>query len=145
MAEKTVSLLSSNASYKQIQLTNQVASVFAYVDENMLDLIIRNLVSNAIKFCSAGDKIVLSSNQSNGMIKLSVSDTGIGMSEAELQKIFGNQMISVQGSNEEVGVGLGLMLCKEFVEMNGGEIGVQSEQGKGSTFWFTLKKSQMIS
>jgi two-component system, sensor histidine kinase and response regulator len=113
----------------------------ANADADTIQSVLRNLVSNAIKFCQTGSSITLHAESQNGHIKLSVNDTGVGIKSEDLPKIFSNQVFTTQGTSGESGTGLGLMLCKEFVEKNGGKIGVDSTWGKGTSFWFTLPVS----
>ena len=99
----------------------------------------RNLLSNAIKFTPAGGHITISSVHDAGSVNISVKDTGIGMSEEQISSLFClEQSVPVTGSSEEKGTGLGLLLCKEFVDMHGGVIRAESVPGKGTTFSFTL-------
>jgi signal transduction histidine kinase len=103
-------------------------------------VILRNLILNAIKFCEPNDKIEVRAERENEMVRVFVSDTGQGIPLENLEKLFGFSHLSTMGTKEEVGVGLGLVLCKEFVEKLGGSIRVSSAQGHGSTFEFTLPK-----
>ncbi len=111
----------------------------ACADEMMIDLVIRNLVENAIKFCRKGDRIHLSATKENDFIKIAVSDTGQGIPADSQEKLF-NKLIThtTFGTAQEKGSGLGLLLCKELVEKNGGAIGFTSTAGEGSIFYFTV-------
>jgi signal transduction histidine kinase len=112
-------------------------NVFADID--MLKAVLRNLVSNAIKFTNNGGAINISAVQTHSNILISVSDNGIGIAPDNLTKLFDiSQVLKTTGTAEETGTGLGLLLCKEFVEKHGGKIWVESEVGKGSEFKFTL-------
>ena len=137
---KTKMLYNSIGTKKGISLTIDVddrISVFA--DLNMLETILRNLISNAIKFSSSEDKIHISAKEENNFVKISVADTGIGMSKEITDKLFQVGFnVTTAGTENETGSGLGLILCKEFIDLNKGEISVESEPGKGSTFSFTL-------
>ncbi len=106
----------------------------------MLQAIIRNLVSNALKFTSKGGKITISAQSlEDDGIEVSIQDTGIGMNPDLLSKLFRiDEKISRKGTNDEPSTGLGLILCKEFVEKHQGMIRVESEVGKGSIFYFTI-------
>lgn len=131
--------LNEVALQKNIVITNHVdESTSVYADRDMLDLIIRNLISNAIKFCNAGDKIQIWSSVENSHVKVCVEDTGVGIDAHSLKKLFGSQVSSTPGTRNEKGTGLGLILCREFVEMNNGKIWAESTPGKGSQFFFTL-------
>ena len=110
----------------------------ALADANMIKTIIRNLLGNAIKFCRSNDCITLSAQKNGKATLIKVSDTGIGISPNNLSKLFGSSTITTKGTANEKGSGLGLTLCKDFVEKNHGKIWAESEVGKGSTFYFTL-------
>lgn len=115
-------------------------SVFA--DMDMLKTIMRNLVSNAIKFTNNGGSIIIDAKENSGIVLVSVSDNGIGIKPDKLSNLFDiSQKQTTKGTEEESGTGLGLILCKEFVEINGGKIWAESEYGKGSDFKFTLSLS----
>ena len=105
----------------------------------MLKAILRNLVSNAIKFTNPNGKIKLSAEKVNQDILFSVSDNGVGIDEERLKKLFDiSQFQTTLGTAKEKGTGFGLLLCKEFVDKQGGKIWVESEIGKGSIFYFTI-------
>jgi two-component system, sensor histidine kinase and response regulator len=105
----------------------------------MLKTVLRNLVSNAIKFTNNGGAIKINEEESSGNVTISVSDNGIGIKPDNLAKLFDiSQGQTTKGTAEETGTGPGLLLCKEFVEKHGGTIWVVSEVGKGSHFKFTL-------
>ena len=113
-----------------------------FADINMFKGVLRNLVSNAIKFTNIGGSININAEQMDSNVTISVSDNGIGIAPAGLAKLFDiAQFISTKGTENETGTGLGLLLCKEFVEKHGGKIWVESEAGKGSDFKFTLPAS----
>jgi len=112
-------------------------NVFADID--MVKTVLRNLVSNAIKFTNTGGTISITANQIDSNMTVSVSDNGIGIAPRSLKKLFEmSEVITTKGTANETGTGLGLLLCKEFVEKHGGKIWVESEEGKGSDFKFTL-------
>lgn len=110
-------------------------------DQNMLSTILRNLITNAIKFSYSGGRIVLSVTDYDEFVEFEVADNGIGMEEDVRRKLFNSNINqSHEGTVHEQGTGLGLVICKEFVEKHGGVIWVDSELGKGSTFKFTISK-----
>lgn len=110
-----------------------------YADRAMVSTVVRNLLSNAIKFTGVGGKIVISATKDNGQMLFKVSDTGVGMEKKAMEKLFRiDESLSMPGTMDERGTGLGLLICKEFIEKNGGRIWAESEPGKGSTFSFTL-------
>jgi PAS domain S-box-containing protein len=111
----------------------------ALADPAMLDGVLRNLVSNALKYTPTGGSIEIAAERKDGVAEISVRDTGVGMEPAVAARLFeGSTNASTRGLDNESGAGLGLAICKEFVERHGGEIGVESEPGRGTTFRFTL-------
>ncbi|MCA4896563.1 MAG: tetratricopeptide repeat-containing sensor histidine kinase [Cytophagales bacterium] len=141
LADNNIKLLSS-LHYKKIKITNKVTPLsFALGDSNMINLVVRNLLTNAIKFSEAGDLIEVDAKLDGENYIVSVKDSGVGISP-EVQKILFEKTsgYSTRGTANEKGTGLGLILCKEFVERNGGKIWLESELGKGSRFFFTIKK-----
>jgi signal transduction histidine kinase len=117
--------------------TQNETNIFADID--MLKAVMRNLVSNAIKFTNTGGQIDISAEINNSNITITISDNGVGIEPANLTKLFDiSQIHTTTGTAEEEGTGLGLVLCKQFVEKHGGEIWVESKYGKGSEFKFTL-------
>ncbi|PIY12725.1 MAG: hypothetical protein COZ18_01355 [Flexibacter sp. CG_4_10_14_3_um_filter_32_15] len=125
---------------KDLSFTNQVAQeTIVYADKNMIDLVIRNLVANAIKFCRKTDTILVKSEETaNDFLIIQVVDTGIGISKENKTKIFNEENFTTLGTHKEKGTGIGLKLCKEFIEGNGGKIWIDSEEGKGTIFSFSL-------
>jgi len=111
-----------------------------FADENMLTSAIRNLMSNSVKFTKKGGKITVhATEKDNNTVEISVGDTGIGMNNTMLGKLFDpTSNSSRKGTEGELSTGLGLIICKDFVEKNGGKIWAESEEGKGSTFYFTV-------
>jgi signal transduction histidine kinase len=140
IAELNHSLATANAEQKQIILRNLVAKdTLAYADRDMIDTVFRNLVSNALKFTHSGGSIEVSSTQHETEIEIAISDTGTGITKEDLAKLFRIDLKHTHlGTAGEQGTGLGLILCKELVEKNGGRIWVESEAGKGTTFRFTV-------
>jgi signal transduction histidine kinase len=145
LTEKIITLSLPNANKKEIKLINNISkSTVAFADQSMLEIIIRNLVNNALKYCNTGGQIEVSSYVDDNKLSISVQDNGIGMDEATKANIFKiNTISSKRGTGGEKGTGLGLGLCKEFVEKHGGKICVESEEGKGSTFSFTLPEREI--
>lgn len=143
VARLNVNLFSGYAKQKNITLNQAIREdIFAYGDYGMVNTVIRNLVHNAVKFSHPGGKVhVLSSNEDENFIEISISDTGVGIKEEHFAHLFRiDSKFKEKGTSGEIGNGLGLPLCKEFIEKNGGEIWLESEFGKGSTFKFTLPK-----
>lgn len=137
---QNIELLKASARKKQIVLVNQVDSqIHVKADEDMINTIMRNLLTNALKFTNKNGSITISATSKDGKVEISVKDTGVGMDENTRKKLFRlDETLSTTGTDNETGTGLGLVLCKEFVEKHGGQISVVSELGKGSEFIFTL-------
>lgn len=133
-------LLGGAIEQKSISILKRAPSrVAVFADKKMIDTVLRNLISNAIKFTYPGGKITVSVEEKQNELLVSVSDTGVGISKANCEKLFKiDQTYSTTGTNKEKGTGLGLILCKEFVEKHGGKIWVESMEKRGSTFYFTL-------
>jgi signal transduction histidine kinase len=129
---------------KKIGILNNIpANMKVFADKNLLSTILRNLISNAIKFTPHGGYITLSAEKADGYANISVSDTGIGMTKEQLDKMFKlDTNLTKEGTSEEKGTGLGLILCKEFVEIHKGNIRVESVPDKGSIFTFSLPYNQ---
>lgn len=140
LTEENINLLNANAANKDIILRNEMDSdITAIGDKNTVNLILRNLISNAIKFTPNGGEVTIINDSEEEFIKVMVIDNGVGISAKKLPNLFIQHVsASTKGTANEKGTGLGLMLCKEFVEKNGGEIWVESEEGNGSCFTFTL-------
>ena len=137
----TIDFILPLAQKKNIVVKNLVQeNLFVKADVNMLTTVIRNILSNAVKFTPNGGQILLSAQKhKDGNVEISITDNGVGMNEEQLEKIFKiDEKYKTQGTNNETGTGLGLIICKEFVEKHKGEIEVKSEVGKGSTFSFTI-------
>ncbi|MEI7811039.1 MAG: HAMP domain-containing sensor histidine kinase [Ignavibacteria bacterium] len=138
-----ISLIVKRGKQKGIEIIPENHIVFA--DEAMLDSILRNLLSNAVKFTECGGKVIVKARESedNKMVEISVADNGIGMPENLFSKLFKiDEKVGREGTDGESSTGLGLLLCKEFVEKHGGNIWVESLDRKGSTFYFTLPAGQ---
>jgi len=135
-----VSFLEIQAINKDITILNKVEkNIHVKADENMLDTILRNLISNAIKFTQPKGEIQIFSSSKNDFAEITVKDNGVGMTETEIAAIFSvNEISSSLGTSNEQGSGLGLILCKDFVESHGGKIWVESVVDEGSEFKFTL-------
>lgn len=140
-----IKTLNIQANQKHISiLANLEDNYFVRGDKNMLNTIIRNLINNALKFTPQGGviKIGVNPHYAEDEIMVYVKDNGIGMEEAVFSKLFkNNQKVSVPGTDNEPGTGLGLLLCREFVEKHDGKIWAESEFGVGSTFYFTIKNN----
>ncbi len=146
IADKNVELLEANATHKNVALRNEVTEkLMVLADENMIDTIIRNLISNAIKFTPPGGSITVSTLEQDGFVEISITDTGIGIPKENLDNLFKIDVnTSTEGTDGEMGTGLGLIMCKEMVEKNGGRIWVESEMGKGTSVKFTMPVGSIV-
>lgn len=144
IVEDTRILLNQNARMKNINIRNKLGhQSFIWGDDTMLQSLIQNLISNAIKFTPNGGSIEISEKQFDSFIQYSVSDTGVGIKESDIDKVFKIDMsFSTKGTEQEKGTGLGLILCKEIVNIHEGEISINSVVGKGTNIIFTLKKAK---
>ncbi|MFW5706912.1 MAG: tetratricopeptide repeat-containing sensor histidine kinase [Bacteroidota bacterium] len=140
IVKDNILLFRNNANEKQITLIDSVDDdTPVWADKNMTDTVIRNLLSNALKYTEQGGKIEIKSDIHDHMVFISVIDNGVGMTEESKSKIFRvDTLHSTYGTMDEKGSGLGLLLCKEFVEKQGGNISFESELNKGSVFTFSL-------
>ncbi len=143
LAQNIITVLIGKANNKQITIENNLSEdCIAYADEQMVTSTFQNLISNSIKFTNDGGEITLSCSYSEKEIEIRVKDNGIGIEQEDLEKLFkiDERSTRIGKTNKNKGTGLGLILCKEFIELNGGKISVDSELGKGTTFFFTLPK-----
>ncbi|MEI6455735.1 MAG: PAS domain-containing sensor histidine kinase [bacterium] len=138
--EDVIDLLKTQAEKKEVSISSEIKDQFIVTaDKNMIDTILRNLLTNALKFSFRKGKITVSAKKTNGCIEISVRDNGLGITREDIVNIFRiDNKTSTLGTDKEKGSGLGLILCKEFVEKNGGRIWVESEFGRGSIFKFTI-------
>jgi signal transduction histidine kinase len=140
VAQETVNLLEGNAHQKNIKIQQFIGEdIIVHADENMLNAIFRNLVSNAIKFTPENGNVTLKSTVSGQQVEVTIADSGLGIAPANQALLFNivtNK--STKGTSNEPGTGLGLVLCKEFIDLHNGKIWVESVEGKGSKFKFTL-------
>jgi signal transduction histidine kinase len=139
--EACIDVLSEYARKKRIEIAINIPDeIEVLADNHMFDSVIRNLVSNAIKFTNVGGKVSVTADfKSDHSVEVEISDSGIGMTRELKNKLFLlNEKTSRKGTDGEPSTGLGLLLCKEFIEKHGGKIWVESESGKGSIFKFML-------
>lgn len=143
IADQSIQLLQSSADEKSVELQNDISeNTYIYADRNTLNTVFRNLLSNSIKFSYTQNKVKIDSSHLDDMVQVNISDEGVGIPSDKISSLFRlDRTYSTKGTNKETGTGLGLILCKEFVEKNGGTIDAISEEGKGSTFRFTVYKA----
>ena len=146
VVDESIEMLNVASKSKKIKITYEISKEIAvFADSNMLKTVFRNLISNAIKFTHKGGKIHISAKiTSNDRVEISVNDSGSGMDSSMIENLFRlDAQINRKGTDGELSTGLGLVLCKEFIEKSGGKFWVKSEESKGSTFSFTLKRKTL--
>jgi signal transduction histidine kinase len=133
-----VDLVRLDAQRKRIKIAQDLKAIPVWADREMIRLVIRNLLTNALKFSQAGSEIKISTVYTQEFAVISVKDSGVGMDEVLLQKLFSYEILSRPGTSGERGTGLGLVFCREAITANGGKIRAESQPGAGSTFYFTI-------
>jgi signal transduction histidine kinase len=135
-----IELLKPAAIQKSISISKYIPEhLFVHADNSMINAVIRNLISNAIKFTKPEGRVIVSANQQDDKLLIEVIDNGIGIDKATIDNLFEDGTnVSTPGTQNEPGTGLGFIICKEFVAIHGGELWAESEVGKGSKFSFTL-------
>jgi signal transduction histidine kinase/Tfp pilus assembly protein PilF len=144
LVREVLKLFAAGAREKEVAFDSRIpADMIVWADRNMLNAVLRNLLSNALKYTGAGGSVWVDAAYRNGSVEVSVTDTGVGIPDSEKQKLFRVDFpYSTYGTRDEKGSGLGLLLCREFVDKLGGDIWFESETGKGSCFRFTLPTSE---
>jgi PAS domain S-box-containing protein len=142
LINEVIELLGESARQKSITIIKELPrNMLVFADKAMINTILRNLISNAIKFTYSGGQVVISADKKPSELMISISDNGIGIKKEVIGKLFRiDETYIAPGTQDEKGTGLGLILCKEFIEKHGGKIWVESEVGKGSLFCFTIPK-----
>jgi len=138
---ESLTFMQESAKIKRIEITNDIPSkLFVFTDNNTLQTVIRNLISNAIKFTPKDGKVNISAHETgNGTIEISIKDSGIGMNKELIEDLFRlDTRTTRNGTEGEPSTGLGLLLCKEFIEKHNGKLWVESKEGEGSTFYFSV-------
>ena len=139
-----MTILDYQAREKEISIHCEVSDdLVVFADADMISSVVRNLITNGLKFTRPGGKIKIIAKNKGNMVVITVTDTGVGITKEKMDHLFRiDKKQSTLGTNDEAGTGIGLILCKEFVEKNGGTISVESSPGEGSAFSFTLPKSK---
>jgi signal transduction histidine kinase len=145
VVEHSIALMVEPAKNKGIEIECQIpAGMTIFADENMLNTVLRNLISNAIKFTRENGIIVVLARESDNNIEISVRDNGIGMSQDTIDHLFRlDVQTSRKGTNNEPSSGLGLLLCNEFIEKHNGTIRIRSQENVGTIFYFTLPGNKL--
>ncbi len=137
--DENIKMMDNSIRMKKLLIENRVPeNTKVFADPNMIHVVVRNLISNCIKFCHPEDKIIIEATKSNEKVIFSIKDTGPGISESDLEKLFSLEYTVSTGTSGEKGHHIGLILCKDMVKQNNGEIRVESNLGEGTTFWVEL-------
>jgi signal transduction histidine kinase len=135
-----ISLVEQKVEQKRIILIDESRRDFIYADRSMIEIVIQNLITNAVKFTRVGDSITVSNSDHDGKSLICIEDTGVGISRENIDKLFQSGTYTTRGTSNEKGTGLGLTICKELVELNKGRIWVESTPGIGTKFYVELPK-----
>lgn len=143
--EETMAVLRLQADAKNVYLNNKASKpVYVFADKDVLNLVLRNLLSNAIKYTPENGAVSVETADLEVGVEVSIQDTGVGMPKEVLHKLSESSFYTTKGTANETGTGLGLMLCREFLKKMGSRMYIESEEGKGSTFSFTLLKPERL-
>jgi signal transduction histidine kinase len=142
LTDSVINILEPVSKGKNIKIHNNIKPyILGLIDSNMISTVLRNLISNSIKFSYSEQDIYVDAIEQDSQIFVSIEDHGIGMNPEQLKLIFKiDSGIKSLGTNNEKGTGLGLIICKEFIEKHGGKIWVESQENKGSKFFFSITK-----
>lgn len=140
--QSKLKLIDQKIEQKRIEIIDASQPEFVFADKSMVEIIVQNLITNAVKFSRAGDVITISNKEHQGKSLICVEDTGVGISKENLSKLFKNNNFTTVGTQNEKGTGLGLTICKELVELNNGRIWVESILNVGTKFYVELPKAQ---
>ncbi len=142
LIDEVKQLLRLQADNKQVYVKSKTdKEILIFADKDMIDLVLRNLLSNAIKYTPSEGEVVIGACVKEELVEVYVEDNGVGISDENMRRILSEDYFSTNGTASESGTGLGLMLCKEFLMKNGGNMHVESQAGKGSKFSFILPKA----
>ncbi|MDP3928000.1 MAG: tetratricopeptide repeat-containing sensor histidine kinase [Bacteroidota bacterium] len=144
LVRQNFELFKQNAQQKNIQLVNQVSEeIEALADKNHLDIVIRNILFNAIKFTKEGGQVLVQTEEDDTALNIQIIDTGVGMTDKQLERLFSKAQVQGNyGTSGETGAGIGLILSNDYIQLNGGKLSVRSELNKGTTFIITLPKTK---
>ena len=140
LTNEIIDVLILQSQNKKIEIKVSIPNDFSlFADKNMIKTVLINLASNAIKYSNSNSEVIISAYRNDNRIVVKVEDSGVGINNEGIEKLFKiEESYTVPGTNDEIGTGLGLILCKEFINKHNGQIGVESEVDKGSVFWFSL-------
>lgn len=138
IVDETISLIKVQHQKKQLKINNHSEFCYAYADAETVSVVIRNLLNNAAKFTPEGGEITVSSKKEDMNMVVCIKDDGVGLNEEQKNEILKRSFHTSLGTNKEKGTGIGLMICQEFIEKNGGKFWLESKKGEGSSFYFSL-------
>ena len=142
VAEENCLLFRAHAEARGIRLINQVdTGIWVHADKDIVTMVLRNLINNAVKFTREGGEVIVGAKSEKDRVELFVQDTGVGLSEADIAKITNRKLFHRVDTSGQYGSGLGLLLCRDLIEKDGGKIMIESRLGKGSRFSFIDRKS----
>lgn len=136
--DDTISLIKVQHQKKQLKIYNHAEFCYAYADAETISVVIRNLLNNAAKFTPVGGEITITSKKMDSELMICIKDNGVGLNEEQKNEILKRSFHTSIGTNKEKGTGIGLMICQEFIEKNGGKFWLESKKGEGSSFYFSL-------
>ncbi len=139
-----IKLVEQKVEKKKIVMVDETIADTIYADRSMVEIIVQNLITNAVKFCDSGDIISISNQVINGRCQFYIKDTGVGISEENQEKLFKSNSFTTIGTTNEKGTGLGLTICKELVELNHGRIWLESSVNMGSKFYIELPRGKTV-
>ena len=149
LVDSTIRLIAPELKKKSLEIDNTslLTDIEIYADRDLIEVVIRNILNNAIKFSQIGDVIKLSTELENDMIVWCVRDRGVGMKEEQINELLSLEYVisnSMLGTKMEKGSGLGLQICKEFTRMNGGDLTIKSKEGKGTKVCVRVPASRIL-
>jgi two-component system sensor histidine kinase/response regulator len=145
LLEDNIAVIKTNADLKNIKINNNIRDdIKVYVDEDMINVVLRNLLMNTIKFSHQNSEVIIDARENDDSVVLAIKDQGVGIPREDIKKLFKpGEIIATKGTDSEQGSGIGLLLCKEYITINSGEIWAESEPGRGSCFYVSLKKQPL--
>lgn len=145
MIDAMLEIINHTVAYKKLEIITDISDkILVSVDVDTVKTILRNLLSNAIKFSNEGGRIYIKQESDDKNVYLQIKDEGIGIKDEDKDKLFNNESFTTFGTKNEEGSGLGLFICKDFIEKNGGEISFESTYGEGTTFTISLPKATQL-
>lgn len=141
--QEKIRLVEKKTCKKQITLIDNSEKHFVFADKNMIGIVIQNLLTNAVKFCYTGDSITISTISESKNIIITIEDSGVGITQENMNKLFKKNTFTTNGTSNEKGTGLGLTICKELTQLNKGDIWVKSKVNIGSQFFIKLPRKRL--